>query len=95
MESGSTKDIEERVETWNAFLRSQAEEFAEDYVKATVFVFSSHQILTEVLDEPLDFGFAEDDPGIGGAGIWIDDLHLTPTVHAVLAERLLGSLVKS
>ena len=94
MESGSTKDIKERVETWNALLRSRAEEFAKDYEKATVFMFSPHQVLTEVLDEPLDFDFAEDDPGIGGAGIWIDDLHLTPAVHAVLAERLLGSLIE-
>jgi len=93
MESGSTEDIKERVEIWNTLLRSQAEEFAKDYEKATVFVFSSHQVLTEILDEPLDFDFAEDDPGIGGAGIWKDDLHLTSAVHVILAERLLGSLI--
>ena len=94
MESGSAEDIKERVEIWNALLRSKAEEFAKDYEKATVFVFSSHQVLGEVLEEPLDFDFAEEDPGIGGAGIWIDDLHLTPAVHAILAERLLDSLIK-
>jgi len=94
VESGSTEDIKERVETWNTLLRGQAEEFAKDYEQATVFVFSSHQVITEVLDEPVGFDFAEDDPGMGGGGIWMDDLHLTPAVHAILAERLLGSLIK-
>ena len=93
-DSGSTGDFMERVETWNALLSSQAEEFAKDGEKATVFVFSFHRVLTEVLDEPLNFDFAEDDPEIGGAGIWLDDLHLTPAVHAIFAERLLDSLIK-
>jgi len=94
VESGSTEDIKERVETWNVLLRSQAEEFAKDSKKATLFVFSSHQVLTEVLDEPLDFDFTEDDTEMEGAGIWIDELHLTSAVHAIFAERLLGSLTE-
>lgn len=95
MESDSAEDIKERVETWNVLLRNQAEEFAKGSEKATVFVFSSHQVLTDVLDEPLDFDFAEDDAETGGGGIWIDDLHLTPAVHVILAEHLLNSLTKA
>jgi hypothetical protein len=63
-------------------------------MQATVVVFSSHQVLTEVLDEPLDFDSAEDDPKTEGAGIWAGDLHLTPAVHAILVIHLLDSLTK-
>lgn len=71
----------------------QAEAFANGCDKATVFVFSSHQVLNEVLDEPVDFDFSEEDPETEGAGIWADDLHVTPAVHAILAERLLDTLI--
>ena len=94
MESDSTEDIKERVETWNKLLRIQAKDFAEGSEKATIFVFSSHRVLTEVLDEPLDFDFVEEDLETEGGSIWTDDLHLTPAVHAILADRLLDSLTK-
>ena len=94
VKSDASEDIKERVETWNALLRSQAKDFTRDGEQASVFVFSSHQTLAEVLDEPLDFDFAEDDPEIEGAGIWMDDLHLTPAIHAIFAERLLDSLIE-
>jgi len=94
VESGSTEDIKERIETWNELLRSHAKGFAKGSEKATTFVFSSHQVLVEVLDEPLDFDFAGDDPETEGAGIWKDDLHLTPAVHAIFAKRLLDSLIR-
>jgi hypothetical protein len=95
VESDSTNDIEERVRTWNELLRSQASDFAEGSNMATVFIFSSHHVLTEVLDDPLDFDFTEGDPETEGAGIWADDLHLTSTVHSIFAERLLDSLIDS
>ena len=94
VDSDLTEDIRERVKTWNALLRSQAKDFARGGEQVTVFVFSFHQVLAEVLDEPLDFDFAEDDPEIEGAGIWMDDLHLTPEIHAIFAERLLDSLAE-
>jgi hypothetical protein len=46
-----------------------------------------------VLDDPLDFDFTDDDPETEGAGIWVDDLHLTSAVHSIFAERLLDSLL--
>ena len=95
MESDSAEDIKDRVHTWNELLRSQANDFVQGSDMATVFVFSSHHVLTEILDDPLDFDFTEDDPETEGAGIWVDDLHLTSTVHSILAERLLDSLIDS
>ncbi|SJL02454.1 uncharacterized protein ARMOST_05781 [Armillaria ostoyae] len=48
--------------------------------------------LLHVLDDPLEYDFAEDDPDDEGSAIWEDDLHLTPAVHVILADRLLTSL---
>jgi len=62
---------------------------------ATVFVSSPHHVLTKVLDDPLDFGFTEDDLETEGAGIWVDDLHSTLIVHSIFVERLLESLIGS
>ncbi|KAF9793247.1 hypothetical protein BJ322DRAFT_1033711 [Thelephora terrestris] len=63
VESGSVEDMEERVQTWNELLQTQANDFAKGSSNATVFMFSSHHVLSEVLDEPLDLGFTEYDPG--------------------------------
>jgi hypothetical protein len=92
VEFDSYEDDREQVEAWNVLLRNQAEDFAKSSEETTVFVFSSHQVLTEVLEEPLYFNFTGDDPETKGAGIWVDGLHLTPAVHAIFAERLLDSL---
>jgi hypothetical protein len=55
VESDSAEDSKEWINTWNELLRCQAKDFAEGSERATILVFSSHQVLTEVLDEPLDF----------------------------------------
>jgi len=92
MSSGSSEEIKERVKTWNDLLRAQTIEFGTSSKQATVLLFSSHQVLSEVLEHPSDFGFSEDDPATEGGGIWEDDLHLTGDVHDVLGERLLASV---
>ncbi|KAK0461656.1 uncharacterized protein EV420DRAFT_1266339, partial [Desarmillaria tabescens] len=88
----SSDEVQNRVETWNDLLRTRASEFATSSPQATVLVFSSHKVLTDVLDDPLEYDFTEDDPADEGGAIWEDDLHLTPAVHAILADRLLASL---
>ncbi len=57
-----------------------------------MILFSSHQVLEEVLEDPSEFDFGEDDPTTEEGRIWVDDLHLTTDVHDILAERLLTSL---
>ena len=85
-------DIEERVKTWNENLQAQMTEFGTSSKEATTLLFSAHQVLSEVLDDPSEFDFGEDDPETEGGGIWEDDLHLTEDVHDVLAERLITVL---
>lgn len=92
MDSGSSDEIEERVKTWNDLLEAQMMEFGASSKEAAVLLFSLHQVLTEVLENPFTFDFSEDDPTTQGGGIWEDDLHLTIEVHDILAERLLASV---
>lgn len=88
--SGVAGDVEERVETWNELLRTQAEEFAASSSQATVFLFSSFALLTEPFEDPASF----DVDGVGEDGwMWADDLHLVEEVHEVMARNLFKSLV--
>lgn len=92
---GVSIEMEERVETWNDSLRTQATAFAADAKEATVLLFSSHQLLSDILEDPLAYDLTEDDPTTEGGGIWIDDLHLTEDVHRILGEQLFKSLFDS
>ncbi|KAI0328323.1 hypothetical protein GY45DRAFT_1326452 [Cubamyces sp. BRFM 1775] len=87
-------EIEERVKTWNELLQAQITEFGISSKEATTLLFSSHQVLTDVLDDPSEYDFGEDDPETEGGRIWADYLHMTAEVHDILAERLLKSLTQ-
>lgn len=76
-DSGSMDKIEERVKAWNIILKRGTAEFATSTKPATTVLFSSYRVLMEVLEEPCEFDFNEDDPTTEGGGIWADDLHLT------------------
>ncbi|KAI6123289.1 hypothetical protein EV401DRAFT_2195993 [Pisolithus croceorrhizus] len=92
LDAGLSDEMEERVKAWNELFQAQVTEFGTSSKEATVLLFSSHQVLTEVLDDPLEFDFSEDDPTTEGGGIWMDDLHVTTEVHDVFAERLFTSM---
>ncbi|KZT74128.1 carbohydrate esterase family 16 protein [Daedalea quercina L-15889] len=89
----NSTDIEERVKTWNELLRTQATEFATSTEQATILLFSSHQVLMEVLDDPSEFHFSENDVECEGGAIWRDELHLSRGVHNILAKHLLASVL--
>ena len=69
MESLSADEVRQLVDAWNSLLQIQAtsSEFATSK-EATVILFSSHQVLTEVLEDPSKFDFSEDDPSTEGGG---------------------------
>ena len=91
--AGMSEEIDERVKTWNELLRGQIAEFSTSSQEATTFLFSSHQVLSDVMDNPDKYDLAEDDPETGGGEIWEDDLHLTVEVHEILADCLLRALL--
>jgi hypothetical protein len=74
--------------SWNNLLQEQVAQFASNTWQANFFLFSSHQVLTEALDDVVEFGLSEDGPTTEGSGIWEDFLHLTEMVHDILAHGL-------
>lgn len=92
VDAGLSGEMEERIQVWNELLQAETTEFGTGNKEATVLLFSSHQVLTEVLNDPHEFDFSEDDPTTEGGGIWVDDLHVTTEVHDVFAERLFTSV---
>ncbi|OBZ65668.1 hypothetical protein A0H81_14364 [Grifola frondosa] len=81
-------DLSKRYKTWNELLQSRAKIFASDSAQISVFLFSAYEVVSAVLDDPEKFGFQEDDVTEQGGAIWMDDLHMTSEVHAIVAERI-------
>ena len=52
-------------------------------------LFSSHEVISDILDNPERYGFSKEDVAKEGGEIWVDDLHLSSAVHRILAERFL------
>ena len=83
-----TRGLKETCETWNDHLSSYSNTFAAETSQATILLFSAHAVLTEVLDDFVEFNFNESDVEEAGGAIWLDELHLTSAVHFLMAERL-------
>lgn len=81
-----------RTIAWNDSLRLRVAEFADETPHASVFLFSTHAVVSAVLDDPGAYGLRSDDVARAGGQIWEDELHLTTELHKVLAERLVGAL---
>jgi len=79
---------------WNVCLESSAVAFAAKHEDATVILFSPWDTFTRVLDNPEQYGFAEDDPIRVKGGIWVDHMHPTSAMHAIIAHEV-ALLVKS
>jgi hypothetical protein len=84
--------VEDSVNTWNASLKARLSAFAEETPNATVLLFSSHKVVLDVLDDPTEYDFTEDDTSEDSGAIWEDDIHLQPEVHTILADRLVSVL---
>ncbi|VDB82982.1 unnamed protein product [Peniophora sp. CBMAI 1063] len=82
-----------RTTAWNDSLRRRVGEFAEETPRASVFLFSTHAVLSSILDDPSLHGFTSDDIAREGGAIWEDELHPTTEVHAIIADKLAHALV--
>ncbi len=81
--------IGRRANVWNMQLNTRVSEFARETPKATVYTFSTHAALTEILDNPEYYDFVENDTMEENGAIWADQLHATAAVHKILTDRLL------
>ncbi|KAI5832105.1 hypothetical protein K523DRAFT_414445 [Schizophyllum commune Tattone D] len=84
MECGDT--VQGRVNAWNDHLRAKVTEWTSE-TQAKTTLFSSHEVISDILGEPDKHGFTKEDVAKEGGEIWVDDLHLSSAVHRILAER--------
>ncbi|EIW76483.1 carbohydrate esterase family 16 protein [Coniophora puteana RWD-64-598 SS2] len=76
---------------WNTLLACSASHFAQAHPgDTTVLLFSAHDVLTRVLDDPRAHGFrgGSADTSKAGGRIWSDRLHVTSAVHGVVTREL-------
>jgi phospholipase/lecithinase/hemolysin len=73
---------------WNRLLGKAIDAFELKHPYSTAFEFSSHDTFTRILDDPVKFGFKEEDESAEGGGIWVDHLHPTSAIHAIVAEEI-------
>jgi hypothetical protein len=65
------------IKTFNDLLNSCIDKFHSAHLKSNLELFSSHQILSCILDYPGEYGFTPSDVTKTFSGIWSDGLHLT------------------
>lgn len=73
-------------------LQTKLEEWAESTKQATIFMFSLHACLSDILDDPEEYDFSEEAVDEEGGEIWADELHPTTTVHEIIAKQLFVDL---
>ena len=95
LDAGSESALAEVVKKWNEHLHSCCKAFAESTPQASVATFSAHAVISDILDNPEEYDFTEDDVIEAGSNMWSDELHLTAEVHNVLAEKVINSLSTS
>ena len=52
-----------------------------------MFIFSAWDLFSEVFEDPVSYGFGNDDIGKAGGRIWVDKIHPTERMHKLVAER--------
>ncbi|KAI0792720.1 hypothetical protein C8Q75DRAFT_578347 [Abortiporus biennis] len=87
-------DLANQISTWNTHLKDLTTKFVEESTLASLFLFSTNQVVTEILDNPTTYDFQEDDVDQEGGGIWMDELHFTSEVHTIIADKLHQALSK-
>jgi len=82
------------VMTWNEVLRMEINKFSNSYTGITTLLFPAWSVFNMVLRNPLAYDFTEEDARKAGGGIWIDSIHPTSKMHAVIAREITAFLEK-
>lgn len=78
----------EKYAIWNKLLGKAIDAFELKHPHSTAFEFSSYDTFTRILDDPVEFGFIREDESVEGGDIWVDYLHPTSAVHAIVAQEI-------
>ncbi|KAH9935010.1 SGNH hydrolase-type esterase domain-containing protein [Fomitopsis serialis] len=75
-----------RLELWNKLLLESAQHFASKHDQATVLYFSSWTTFSRVMDDPVSYGFTQEDTEVPASRMWVDFLHPTSDMHDIIAR---------
>lgn len=92
LEIESMETTKNRVDTWNKHLDEAIRELAVNVPHMRLILFSSHKVLSDILNNPVRYGFTLGDTTAAGA-IWDDHLHLTSEAHRIIANQLFTALM--
>lgn len=84
--------LQDAVLEWNSALSGAAAKFAAEHTDATVLVWSSWRLFSDILVNPAAYGFSQEDAAEEEGAIFEDGLHPTSAVHRVIAQELLEFL---
>ncbi|KAF5373877.1 hypothetical protein D9758_000632 [Tetrapyrgos nigripes] len=73
---------------WNTALQKSLDIFTKSHSDVTLLLFSSFEVFSAILDNPVSYGFQASQIRERFGEIWSDDLHPTSKVHDILATRL-------
>jgi len=87
--TNATTEKGKRFTKWNETLSTAASAFAASHPpnEVSVLVFSAFDTFNRVLDDPVAYGFKEEDKRKKNGGIWFDHLHPTTKMHDVIAKE--------
>ena len=86
------KKAELTVLAWNEKLEEAARSFSATHPDATVLIWSSWHLFTQMFNDPSSFGFTAEDLMNDGA-VFVDGLHPTSVVHEIIAAQLIDFLL--
>lgn len=95
LNTDSESTLTDLVGRWNEHLHSHCKAFSKSTPQASISVFSAHSVISDILDNPEEYDFTEEDATEANINIWSDELHLTIEVHKVLAKKITSSLLVS
>jgi lysophospholipase L1-like esterase len=75
----------DRISSWNLALHKKSTSFAERNAEATVLLFSAFTTFSNVLSDPVKYGFLKEDTK-AYSGIWSDHVHPSGNMHAIVSK---------
>jgi hypothetical protein len=79
-------DVSPRFLNWNTSLHDMISKFAANHADITAFTFSSWDLFTRILDDPVTHGFPKGDVQKFGGSIWVDHVHPSSKIHDFIAK---------
>ena len=79
---------------WNENLHKGAEEFLQKHPDITLLLYSSYDIFEKIYEDPVKYNFNIKDRKVRRGAMWMDHIHPTSKMHAVIAKDMEDFLYK-